>query len=405
MLLRGTTVVELCPLFPGPLAGQILRQYGARVLKVVPRTTKAHHDLHIALPDFFLNDAKEHVHLDIADATDRSLLMSKLAEADVFLYGFRPGSLDKYGMGPWDLRRQFRDLIVCCLSGFGLDGTLSHRAGHDLTYLARSGVLGMAASTARTEQTGTNAAAAIAAPLPVQIADVAGGTYPCVMNILAALNYKQVHRGAASSVKGVDGLPGAGCVIDVSMTDNSHALLVLSEAIRAASGLVDVDQGRFALCGAAPCYNIYRTSDGRHLAVGALEEPYWLRVVGILNLPAEFKDPLIQLGLKDGDRCKAIMAERVAEKTLHEWVALFENVDAMVEPVLTPDEALATPLFQYRRSGHLHALKSRGVTVGDGCGNGNVQERKEMVDMFKTLPLLPGMVCTVPPKAEPTSKL
>jgi alpha-methylacyl-CoA racemase len=368
--LQGVRIVEVCPLFPGPLAAKILMSMGAEVIKVTTKLTvtgessdddtsaetkkrsrkkqpadeQANAFATLLDP---LDDGKERLALDLDSDVDQKRLDTLLASADAVILGFRPGSLDRRGLAPAELRRRFPDLIVCCLSGFGISGPLAHRSGHDVTYLARAGVLGMMPGLLG----GSDGTAAIPPapvsvrpPLPIQVADVAGGTYPVVMQLLAALYGRRevMSRRSGEKTNAEHGShQGAGCVLDIAMTSNSHALLVLGTlAQQASGGLMDVDNGAFVLCGRAPCYNLYRTSDGRYMAVGALEPKYWRRVVRLLGLPADkFTNPAVQFGVADSEGNKERVAAAFATRSFAEWRRVFEAEDAMVEPVLSPAEA------------------------------------------------------------------
>ena len=349
-MLSDVCVVEMANLFPGPFAGTILKGFGARVIKVeAPQGSKgADAFLRSARGDpeavaaakervlfAVLNEVKDSVVIDVLLDDHREVLLRLLGQADVFIFGFRPAMLDQLGLSRNKLRARFPNLILCYISGYGVDGPLADRGGHDLNYLARAGVLGMA----RIEGPS-------AAPLPIQAADVAGGSYTAVMNILAALHFQR----SSSSATGVDGLPGRGCVIDASMAASSHSLLMLSQAFAYGSPL-PVENGQFMLCGSAPCYRLYRTQDGKYMAVGALEQKFWVRVVDALCLPPALKKPQIQLGMLSEEENKKVLDQIVAvfgTKTQAEWTALFDKIDAAVDPVLDPQTAGASPLLTHR---------------------------------------------------------
>jgi alpha-methylacyl-CoA racemase len=411
-MIKGVRVVEVCPLFPGPFAAQILRHYGANVVKVIPkpkphaalkphqgsnpiqkRSTEAKMDNPMAAfsnpdgssnkvgPMSVFDDGKEILPLDLALPEDAQRLQEHLAQADVALLGHRPGSTDKFGLNPKSLRNKYPDLIICCLSGYGSHGPLAKRAGHDLNYLARAGVLGMQPGLGNSSGEGSVASAdlPVRSPLPVQVADVAGGTYPTVMHILAALLRQRTP--SASRSPAPDQLPGGGCIIDISMTDNAHNLLVLSEAVHEAfGGIMPVDNGQFFLCGSAPCYNLYPTKDGRYMAVGALEPNYWKIVVDTLGLPSDLKSAYAQFGLKNKEQVEAQIKSVFLSKTFKEWIAVFDAVDAMVDPVLTPDEAKESP--------HLaHRIRSKR-SVLEGFGLKPEPKHKDLVDSVPPMPAM-----------------
>jgi alpha-methylacyl-CoA racemase len=357
-MLGDVVVVEMASLFPGPYAGAILKSFGARLVKVeAPKGSKGADTMMRSAPGdaapvaeakervfSVLNEGKESVVLDVFVDSERQSLLSLLAQADVFIFGFRPSMLDQFGLSRTRLREMFPSLILCYLSGYGVDGPLSHRGGHDVNYLARAGVLGMM----RLEGPSCP-------PLPTQVADIAGGSYTSVMNILAALHFQRTSK----SPTGADGHPGRGCVIDASMTHASHSVLILSQAF-AFGAPIPVDGGQFMLCGAAPCYRLYRTKDGKYMAVGALEPKFWKLVVEVLGLPPAFKKPQAQMGLlsaSENERVLNAIVDAFASKTQAEWTCVFDKVDACVDPVLDPASAAASPLMR-------HNLTSR--ETGDG---------------------------------------
>jgi crotonobetainyl-CoA:carnitine CoA-transferase CaiB-like acyl-CoA transferase len=361
-MLSDVLVVEMASLFPGPFAGTILRSFGARVVKVeAPAGSKGADMLRAAPKDpqpaaiakekvfSVLNEGKESVVLDVFAEADRQCLLRFLSQATVFLFGFRPSMLDQFGLSRAALRAKFPSLIVCYLSGYGVDGPLAHRGGHDINYLARAGVLGMMSLQGPS-----------VAPLPTQVADIAGGTYPAVMNILAGLHYL---RTSASSV-GVDGRPGRGCVIDASMCHASHSTLILSQAFAFSVPVpLPIDGGQFMLCGAAPCYRLYRTKDNKYMAVGALEPKFWARVVEALQLPASYAKQRVQMGLLSESENQQVLDRIVAvfaTKTQADWTVVFDAVDCCVDPVLDPAAASASLLLR-------HNLTSRS-TGEDGGG-------------------------------------
>jgi crotonobetainyl-CoA:carnitine CoA-transferase CaiB-like acyl-CoA transferase len=249
-----------------------------------------------------LNRGKKSVALDLKDPGDRKTLLALVSKSDVLLESFRPGVMDRLGLSWPELHEHNPRLIVCSISGYGQDGPDALRAGHDLNYLARAGVLGMMKDPN---------------PLPVQIADLAGGSYPAAMQIMAAL----VGRAAS----------GQGVHIDVSMADSAHALLAMAVA-EANAGEV-IHGGEHFLSGSIPSYGVYESSDG-HVAVGALEPKFWAGLCQALDLPE-----LAMSGMdrgEEGARATATLQARFREKTTAEWESFFRDHDVCVEPVRMP---------------------------------------------------------------------
>jgi len=215
---------------------------------------------------------------------------------------------------------------MCSISGYGQSGPWAQRAGHDINYIAMAGVLHQLAAPDG-EPVAPN----------FQIGDLMGGTQAAVAGILAAL--LAVQRG------------GAGRHVDISMTHEVRRHHVLAELVVAQTGRAPVP-GRDLLSGGAPCYGVYRTADGRHLAVGALELPFWQRLCVALERP-EWADRHWSLGLQVG-RAESLalrdaLAALVLTRTLADWWALLEPVDACVTPVLRLDECHAHALFVNKR--------------------------------------------------------
>jgi crotonobetainyl-CoA:carnitine CoA-transferase CaiB-like acyl-CoA transferase len=289
--LAGLLVVDLTRYLPGPFASRELLRLGARVVRLEAPGGEPLRELAPAWHEA-LNAGKESVELDLkADpAAGRELC----AQADVVLESFRPGVVERLGIGPEDLPER---VVYCSLTGFGPDDL---RAGHDLNYLGWAGVL---------------ADTAPAMP-PVQIADLGAGLR-AVAQILAALLDRE--------------RTGRGTRLVVSLTDSAHDL--------AAHRLGGEPFPRL-LTGGLACYRIYPTADGRHLTVAALEPKFFLRLCELVGGPelAERQWQANQEPLADE------LAELFAAKPLATWLELFDGEDVSVGPVATLEEAAAAQL-------------------------------------------------------------
>jgi alpha-methylacyl-CoA racemase len=331
--LHGVRILDLSRLFPGPYATLLLADLGAHVVKV--EDTKGGDYIRYFPPHasdgngaafHALNRGKDSIALDLASDDDKATFLALVARADVVIESFRPGVLEKLGLAPAVLLSENPSLVVCRISGFGQEGPLAKRAGHDLGYAARAGVLGMMKAPST---------------LPVQVADLCGGAWPAALQIVAALYGRTT--------------TGKGAVIDVSMTDGAHAMLVMPYA---RLGLVDEDvsRGRDLLVGSVPCYDVYETRDG-HLAVGALEPKFWMAFCAATELVDLASD-----GLSTGDAGEAVrarVAARLKEKTTAEWTEVLAPFDCCVEPVLSPEEARAS-------------MRERGLFVDVDIGGAQV---------------------------------
>ena len=260
--LAGVRVVDLSARLPGPLATLFLAQAGADVTRVEPPggdMLRVAFDRFPQSPSAFdlLHRGKRTVELDLKVPADRAQVDALIAEADVFVEGFRPDVAVRLGVDGDTLRARFPRLITCSIVGYAPDGPHAQRAGHDLTYLAERGLLGLIATA-----DGTPA-------LPgVLLADVGGGTYPAVVNILLALLARE--------------RTGTGAHVTVAMADALAPFAVWARAVAAGGGTVDPRRGVFT--GGSPRYNLYRTRDGAWLAVGALEEHFWRAFCALLEI-------------------------------------------------------------------------------------------------------------------------
>ena len=326
-------MLDLTRLLPGPVAALRLAELGADVLKIEapgagdPTRTmmQSSSDRVAGRPGAFyrmVNRGKRETRLDLKSAAGRNVLRALAAEADVLIESFRPGVMERLGLDYATLRAANPRLVYCAISGYGASGPFADHAGHDLNYIGYAGVLDQLAS-----RDGTPI-------LPnFQIADLLGGALSAVTQILAALWH--VARG------------GAGRFVDVSMTHTSYAHNFVAQVSLVNDGAAPA-AGSGLLNGGVPCYNLYRTSDERWLAVGALELKFWETLCMALDRP-EWATRHWSLGQAIGgpDALALIqeLAAVIATRTFGEWVELLEPLDCCVSPVLTPAEAAQHPLF------------------------------------------------------------
>ncbi len=333
--LQGIRVVDLTRLLPGPLATRHLMEMGAEVVKIEGPAEHGQDDgsrLFWQTPDEHvagepglmfrqLNDGKQLHRLDLRSAEGHAALHQLLQVADVLVEGFRPGVMKRLGLGWDELHARYPRLVMCAISGYGQHSVWAHRAGHDINYVAMAGVL---------EQLATADGQVITPNF--QIGDLMGGTQAAVCGILAAL------LGAQRS--------GVGRFVDISMTHEVMRHNVLAGTAMVRTGRAPV-QGRELLSGGAPCYGVYATADGRYLAVGALELPFWRRLCETLGRP-EWGGRHWSLGLLVGGEESMALREQLAAvfkaQPLVHWVALFDRVDCCVTPVLRLDEAQSHPI-------------------------------------------------------------
>ena len=334
-LLAGITVLDLTKLLPGPLATLHLAQMGATVLKIEGPAgdgqddgtrqmflTRA--DREAGRPSLAfraLNEGKQLREIDLRSEAGRTQLLELARGADLLVEGFRPGVMDKLGLGWETLHAANPRLVMCAISGYGQRNAWSHRAGHDINYIAMAGVL---------EQNAT-VDGDVAVP-NFQIGDLMGGTQAAVSGMLAAL------LGAQRS--------GRGSFVDISMTHEVWRHHALARITLAATGRPPVP-GRDLLSGGAPCYGAYRCADGRYMAVGSLEMKFWRALCETLERPQWIERHWTR-GLLPGSAesmaLRAELAALFASRTMAQWAERFETVDACVTPVLRLDELGTHPV-------------------------------------------------------------
>ena len=325
--LEGTRVLDLSRLLPGPFLTMVLADLGADVVKVEdPRIGDymrqfPPHKAGVGSRYLAINRNKRSLALDLKSEAGRDAFLAMVERADVVVESFRPGVMDRLGVGYEALRGRNPGIVMCSISGFGKDGPYKDRAGHDINYIGLAGVLGLG---------GVPGGAPI---LPgVQIADLAGGALWSATGILAAL------LGRART--------GQGAHLDISMTEGSLAL-VATELGALDAGAPPTARGAGMLSGGSACYGVYETRDGRYLAVGALEPKFWAAFNSAIGREFDATEliagPDRQRAVRD--QVQAILATR----TRDEWVEHFADKDCLCEPVLDLDEVVDHPLHRGRR--------------------------------------------------------
>jgi len=325
--LEGIRVLDLTRLLPGPMCTLHLADMGADVVKVEdPRAGDYARGFRFrggaGGGAFFdcLNRNKRSIRLDLACSEGRAVFLDLARGADVLVEGFRPGVMARLGLDYESLREVNPRLVYCAITGYGQSGPYRERAGHDIDYCAYAGVL---------EQCGT--AHGPPAPGNFQIADLAGGALSAAMGILAAL--VDASRG------------GRGRYVDVAMTDCTLAHAVAPLAAFSEAGTAP-PRGDDLLSGGLPCYAVYATRDGRHMALGALEKKFWRAFCEAVGR-ADLTERHWVFGV-DAEAVRAEVAAIFAGETQAHWVRRFEAVDCCVAPVLTVEEAMADPQLRAR---------------------------------------------------------
>ncbi|XP_066100366.1 alpha-methylacyl-CoA racemase isoform X1 [Saccopteryx bilineata] len=304
MALRGISVVELAGLAPGPFCGMVLADFGANVVRV---------DRPLSLGGLgdvsHLSRGKRSLVVNLTTPPGVAVLRRLCARADVVLEPFRHGVMEKLQLGPEILQKENPKLIYARLSGFGQSGRLSRVAGHDINYLALSGVL------SKIGPSGMN-------PYPPLnlLADFGGGGLMCALGIMIAL-FERTRS-------------GKGQVIDANMVEGTA---YLSSFLWKTPALWEKPRGENMMDGGAPFYTTYRTADGEFMAVGAIEPQFYALLIKGLGLKSdELPD---QHSMTDWPEMKKKFADVFAKKTKAEWCQIFDGTDACVTPVLTLQEA------------------------------------------------------------------
>jgi len=319
--LSGLLVLDFTTLLPGPLASLMLAEAGAEVIKIDRPGGEDMRRFPPAIdgesvPFAMLNRGKQCLTLDLKSAADRATLTPLLKRADILIEQFRPGVMGRLGLGYDDIVKINPRLVYCSISGYGQTGPRADEAGHDINYIGSTGLLDL--------QPGP-----IKRPVvpPMLVADIAGGSFPAVINILLAL------RGRDQS--------GQGAYIDIAMTDAMFTFAWYALALGAAAKFPK--PGEMWLVGGSPRYQLYPTKDGKIIACGAIEEKFWLAFVAAIGLAAEFIDDK-----RDPAPTRDEVAKLIAARNADEWRPILAAADCCVTVVTPLEEAMRDPHFVAR---------------------------------------------------------
>ena len=323
--LKDVKILDFTYLLPGPFGTMMLADLGADIIKVENSTNP---DLMRMVPPFVdgisaayahINRGKRSLSLNLKQEDSINIIHKLVGEYDIIVEQFRPGVMDKLGLGYRDLKRINDKIIYCSLTGYGQTGSYRSRAGHDINYMALSGV----ESFSGRKDSGPSLSG-------IQVADIAGGSKNLVIAVLAA--YIQRLR------------TGKGDYVDISITDGVFSMTMFSTAGFLADG--NEPRAESEMLNGGTIYDFYRTSDGRFLSVGPIEPKFFQSFCQITGCTH-----LLSLAGSDADtvdRSKKEVADVIASQTLEYWVEKFRHVDACVEPVYSPVEAVANPPISER---------------------------------------------------------
>lgn len=319
--LSGLLVLDFTTLLPGPLASLMLAEAGAEVIKI---ERPGGEDMrHFApkiegesVPFAMLNRGKQILTLDLKSDADREKLRPLLARADILIEQFRPGVMARFALGYADVRAINPKLIYCSISGYGQDGPRAGEAGHDINYIGNTGVLDL--------QPGPLDRPVVP---PVLAADIAGGSFPAVINILLALRARDQS--------------GQGCRLDIAMTDAMFTFAWYAMALGAVAKFPR--PGEMWLAGSSPRYQLYPAKDGRIVACGAIEQKFWGAFTSAIGLPPEFVDDN-----RAPAATRDAVAKLIATRTSEEWRPILAAADCCATIVTPLEEAMRDPHFVER---------------------------------------------------------
>ena len=361
--LENIRVLDLTRLLPGPFCTLMLADFGADVIKIEEKGTGDYIRWDEPMIDdersamfCSLNRNKRSVTLNLKSEEDKQIFYELVKEADVLIESFRPGVMNRLGLGYESLRVQNKKLIYCALTGYGQDGPYASLPGHDINYLSYSALLDL--------QGVSNGKPAHS---PMQIADIAGGAQMALSGILLAL----IERSKS----------GEGQFVDISMMDGSISVLQTLLPNYLVSGELP-KRGETTLTGGRACYEVYQTKENRYLSVGALEPKFWREfcktigqesLIELLDAPPEIQNNMKQ-------KIQSI----IIQKTLSEWVEIFDGVNACVSPVLNFEEMMKDP----------QVLKREMIRDVEFSNNLKVKQIGIPIKLSKT----PGKIRLAPPK-------
>ncbi|HLL27683.1 MAG TPA: CaiB/BaiF CoA-transferase family protein [Xanthobacteraceae bacterium] len=320
--LEGILVADFTTLLPGPLATLLLAEAGAEVVKIErPGGEDVRH-----FPPFwaghsaafaFLNRGKKSLIADLKRDADKARVFELVDRADVLVEQFRPGVMERLGLGYEAVRARNPGIVYCSITGYGQEGPRRNEAGHDINYIGATGLLSLSPGSMERPTVP-----------PALIADIGGGSFPAVMNILLALIGRQKS--------------GKGAYLDIAMSDAMFTFAWLALATRFATGKA-IEPDKLRHFGGSPRYQLYPTSGGKLVACGALEQKFWESFCATIGLPKEFvddrRDPKATI-----EAVRAIIASETAEH----WRPLFAKADCCVTIMASIEEALHDPHFVAR---------------------------------------------------------
>jgi alpha-methylacyl-CoA racemase len=309
--LSGLRIIELAGIGPGPFAGMMLADHGAEVIRV-ERIGSGKAGPEVAPDKDILLRSRKTIELDLKNPASQEVLLDLVRKADGLIEGFRPGVIERLGLGPDVLHAANPRLVIGRMTGWGQTGPMAHMAGHDLNYIAISGAL---------HGVGRKGEKPV---VPLNLfGDFGGGGMVLAFGMLAALHHAKA--------------TGEGQVVDAAMTDGSALLTAMIQTFRQI-GIWQDDRGVNLLDGGAHFYDTYETKDGKYVSIGAIEPQFYARLLDLLGLT---DDPAYarQMEAGDWDRMRDGLTRIFRTRTRDEWDELLMDTDACYAPVLSLTEA------------------------------------------------------------------
>ncbi len=321
--LKGVKVLDFSTLLPGPLASLFLAETGAEVIKIERPVTGD--EMRLSHPKWsdesvsfsMLNRGKKSLCLDLKDQSSKDILKPLLETADIIIEQFRPGVMKRLGLDYESIKKINSKIIYVSITGYGQTGPKKMVAGHDLNYIGNTGLLSLSMGTKEKPTVP-----------PALIADIAGGSYPAIINILLALRKRDLHQ--------------TGSFLDISMSDNLFPFMFWALGSGFASNTWPLNSDSI-LSGGSPRYNIYETKDGSYIAAAPLENRFWKKFCKVIKLPKKFED------MEDNqEKVITKIREIIILKDKDYWAHLFNEADCCCSTVKSIEEAINDNHFKIR---------------------------------------------------------
>jgi alpha-methylacyl-CoA racemase len=310
--LAGLKVIEFSGIGPGPHVAMLLADLGAEVVRIDRPGAGVNNPI--------VERARHRVSVDLKSAEGNAFCRDAAAKADVLIEGFRPGVMERLGLGPDELLGVNPRLVYARMTGWGQEGPLAQAAGHDINYIAITGAL---AAVGRADETAT--------PPQNLVGDFGGGSMYCAFGIMAALYERE--------------RSGKGQVVDAAIVDGTTSLMSFFFGVRKLPHLSSA-RGKGMLSGSAHFYRCFKCADGKEISLGAIEPQFYAEMLVRSGAPAELSEG--QMHPSNWDDYAEKLAALFVTKTQAEWCALLEGTDACFAPVLELEEARDHPHMQAR---------------------------------------------------------